>query len=251
MATTPSSLSATRALAIWGDPSSPKAGRATSRPSLEGARATSSSPSLTTVPTRTGGTLSKRAISMSATREASMNPSFNKRSSGGYPMSESSGVSTKSAPAEAAWVRKRPSVSTFCANPPTTAFIWAMASRITGTQSSLPVRGVKVPGQRSHAVNKTRGVARPRCTRLDGNEQRQRRSDFEVSGRIHLDRRHRAHAPVAQQDQDRQRRREAADVGLRWFEYQSGDGPLLGLCVAAGLHGPRSLARRERRARDV
>ena len=89
----------------------------------EGARATSSNPSLTTVPTRTGGTLSSNAISISATREASMKPSFNKRSSGGYPIRESSGVSTRSAPAEAAWVRKRPSVSTFCANPPTTAFI--------------------------------------------------------------------------------------------------------------------------------
>ncbi len=53
----------------------PKAGRASSRPSLEGASAMSSSPSLTTVPTRTGGTLSNSAISMSATRDASMKPS--------------------------------------------------------------------------------------------------------------------------------------------------------------------------------
>jgi hypothetical protein len=36
----------------------------------------------------------------------------------------------ESAPTKAAWARKRrPSVSTFWANPPTTAFIWAKASR--------------------------------------------------------------------------------------------------------------------------
>ena len=79
IATTPSSLNATNALAICGEPSSPKAGRATSRPSLEGARATSSRPSLTTVPTRTGGTLSSSAISIRATRDASMKPSFKKQ----------------------------------------------------------------------------------------------------------------------------------------------------------------------------
>src|SRR5580658_6213479 len=106
-------------------------------------------------------------------------------------MSESSGVSTRSAPAEAAWVRNRPSVSTFCANPPTTAFIWAIASLITGTNMSLMVHDSQLSGERSHAVNKTEGATRARWTRLDGNARGAQRpsvrSDFEVSGRIHLD----------------------------------------------------------------
>jgi len=189
IATTPSSLRATRALAIWGEPSSrrPVAPRRVRRSKAP----TRCLRDLRSRRCRRGpGHVSKSAISIRATRDASMKPSFKSRSSADSPSGEL-GRQYQIGAGRGGLGAEPTEVSTFCANPPTTAFIWAMASRITGTDVSLPVQDRGNPGERSHAVNKTGGVARCRCHQTGWERARcamtSVRSDFEVSGRIHLD----------------------------------------------------------------
>src|ERR1039458_10707927 len=105
-------------------------------------------------------------------------------------MSESSGESTRSALTPAAWLRNRLKVSTFWAKPPTTAFIWARASRMTGTPRAYrreltnlrEMIHTRLTEQRylRRASNKTGGGRVPRAMP-------DRKSHLVVSGRVHLD----------------------------------------------------------------
>ncbi len=80
---------------------------------------------------------------------------------------------------------------------------------------------------------------------------RDERTDVELQGRVHLDRRHRADRAAAVEDEDPRRRGRSAGLELRRVQHQPGARRPLGLRAEAGLLVPRPHPGREPQARPV
>ena len=106
--------------------------------------------------------------------------------------------------------------------------------------------------------SRTRTGAPRRSTRspapwqhVDQREEGEHRRIHELPGRVHLDRRDRAHPAAPQQDEDRRGRQGAPDLGLRRLEHEPGRRERFRLRPAARVRLPGPAPGRERQARHV